>query len=194
MTLWPRVTLLDPGDPTPPWREAGALLARLHRLPAPELPPHGGFARLQRAGSDAANLRHGGATDVLRKLTLDLTRSWPQGGGQLVHGDFHLGNLGRLADGRLVLLGVDHLGLGDPAWDLALPAGLFGAGLLPDADWNALLDGYFEQDPDARRRPWPELDHPARCAVAMAAIDEQHRDYTTQLAATLLETCVRMVT
>ena len=99
---------------------------------------------------------------------------------------------GRLVDGRLVL-GCDHLGLGDPAWDLALPAGLFGAGLLPDADWNALLDGYFEQDLDARRRPWPELDHPARCAVAMAAIDEQHRDYTTQLAATLLETCVRMV-
>ncbi len=193
LTLWPKVTALDPGAETTPWREVGELLARLHAMPLPELPPHGGRARLQQASTDAGNLRPGGATNVLRKLVLDLTRSWPEGDERVVHGDFHLGNVGRLADGQLVLLSVDALGLGDPAWDLGLPAGLFGAGLLQDSDWNALLDGYFSQDAYARRQPWPALDHPARCSLAIAAISEQHRDYKTQLAATLLETCVRMV-
>ncbi len=193
LTVWPRVAPLDPGAGLPPWREVGELLARLHAMPLPELPPHGGRARLQRASDDAGNLRPGGATNVLRKLTLDLMRSWPEGAERLVHGDFHLGNVGLRADGQLVLLSVDALGLGDPAWDLGLPAGLFGAGLLPDSEWNSLLDGYFSQDAYARRQPWPALDHPARCNLAIAAIGEQHHDYTTQLAATLLETCVRMV-
>jgi hypothetical protein len=45
-----------------------------------------------------------------------------------------LGQLGwRL--GALVLIDVDDLGVGDPAADLARPAGFWAAGLLPDGDW-----------------------------------------------------------
>lgn len=193
VTLWPRINKLDAEEAKPPWREFGELLARLHRLPIPDLQPHGGRARLARSTTDAAALHPGGPTDILRQLGLSLMRSWPDGGNRLVHGDAHLGNCGRLADGRLVLLRVENLGLGNPAWDLGLFAGLFGAGLLADADWGTLLDGYFADDAEARRRPWPELDHPARCHLLMAAVAEQRRDYTSSLAATLLETCVRMV-
>lgn len=193
LTLWPRVRLLSASDGEIPWNEIGDLLARLHGLPAPELQPHGGRARLARAMAAAADLFPGGSTDVLRRLALSLMRDWPEGADRLVHGDPHLGNFGRLDNGRLVLASVDNLGLGDPAWDLGLFAGLFGAGLLPDAAWASLLDGYLGGDAQSRRRPWPELDHPARCHLLMAAVAEQRRDYTSPLAATLIETCVRMM-
>ena len=77
----------------------------------------------------------------------------------LVHGDWHLGQLGRWRDGWR-LLDIDDLGVGDPAWDLARPAGFWACGLLPDEDWQAFLDGYrtaggpaLEADGDAWRSP-----------------------------------------
>jgi predicted trehalose synthase len=42
----------------------------------------------------------------------------------LVHGDWHLGQLGRRGE-HWVLIDVDDLGVGDPAWDLARPAGFW---------------------------------------------------------------------
>ena len=41
-----------------------------------------------------------------------------------------------------MLIDVDDLGVGDPAWDLARPAGFWAAGLIPDDDWATFLDAY----------------------------------------------------
>jgi aminoglycoside phosphotransferase (APT) family kinase protein len=91
----------------------------------------------------------------------------------LVHGDFHLGQLGR-RDGSDALIDVDDLGVGDPAADLGRPAGFWAAGLIPDADWFAFLDGYSEADGPAVPvgDPWPVLEPFARAAVIAAAANQ----------------------
>jgi aminoglycoside phosphotransferase (APT) family kinase protein len=92
----------------------------------------------------------------------------------LVHGDWHLGQVGRLGGPARGwrLLDVDDLGLGDPAWDLARPAGLWAAGLLDDRAWFTFLDAYREAagpGVPAEGDPWPSLDAVARAAVVQAA-------------------------
>lgn len=198
LTLTPRTDDLRL-DEDPPWVDAGALLARLHRCPVPDqLPEHGGRAYLQVAVDAATVLHPGGATDILRELGDTLLDTWPEAAPTaVVHGDWDLGNLGRMpGTAAWVLTGPDTLGTGDPAWDLGRPAGLWAAGLLDDASWQAFLRGYAsaggEVPPEGR--PWTALDHPARCAVYTAAVREFGRsgDEPTDLGRALLEACVRM--
>jgi aminoglycoside phosphotransferase (APT) family kinase protein len=87
-----------------------------------------------------------------------------------VHGDWHLGQIGRQC-GPWLLIDVDDLGVGDPAWDLARPAGFWAAGLIPDDDWNTFLEAYRGADGPAvpAGDPWPVLDPFARAAVIQAA-------------------------
>lgn len=110
-----------------------------------------------------------GAVCLLRTVAAALPRD-PVKEAVLVHGDIHAGQLGLTSTGW-VLLDVDDLGLGDPAWDLARPAGFWAAGLLPDDGWRAFLEGYFlEGGPAADvKDPWICLDTPARAAVVAAA-------------------------
>lgn len=105
----------------------------------------------------------------------------------LVHGDWHLGQLGRLS-GSWVLIDVDDLGAGDPAWDLARPAGFWAAGLIPDDDWARFLDAYRDARGPAvpAGDPWPVLEPFARAAVVQAAA--HHPDDELLQAA-----CARMV-
>jgi aminoglycoside phosphotransferase (APT) family kinase protein len=105
----------------------------------------------------------------------------------LVHGDFHLGQLGRRA-GPWVLLDVDDLGAGDPAWDLARPAGFWAAGLIPDDDWAAFVDSYRDAGGAALPAgdPWPVLDPFARAAVVQAAAHQPDDEL-------LRAACVRML-
>ena len=101
--------------------------------------------------------------------------------------------LGRTPDGSLLLLDLDDLGIGDPAWDLGRPAGFYAAGLLADSDWEAFVSGYRESG------DWPDaaaLDHAARCGVVIAAVrsvavaaDDAHSHDT---ADALLDACFRM--
>jgi len=117
----------------------------------------------------------------------------------LCHGDWHLGQLVRApggadradrdradrdrADrkdgagepsGRWLLIDVDDLGLGDPAWDLARPAMWFAAGLLGPGEWSRFLGAYRAAGGSAvpaAGDPWERLDVPARTlAVQTAAI------------------------
>lgn len=168
-TRWPRVATVHPDPSRLPWQEAGRLLARLHREPPGELTvPHGGPARLARAlarlddGPDAAVIRSA-ATSVRQTPGSNRPNA-------LVHGDFHLGQLGR-RQGGWVLIDIDDVGLGDPAADLARPAGFWAAGLLPDADWHRFLDGYRDGGGPALPAgdPWPVLEPFAADAVITAA-------------------------
>jgi hypothetical protein len=171
-TRWPRVDVVPPDPEAVPWAEAGALLARLHREPTGGFAlPHGGPDRLVRA---LARLGEGPHADVIRRAAAGLPVA-PTAGrpATLVHGDFHLGQLGWCL-GALVLIDVDDLGVGDPAADLARPAGFWAAGLLTDVDWHRFIDGYREAGGPTLPSgdPWPVLEPFARAAVVAAAANQ----------------------
>jgi aminoglycoside phosphotransferase (APT) family kinase protein len=114
----------------------------------------------------------------------------------VVHGDWHLGQLARAGTG-LLLLDVDDLGVGDPAWDLGRPAGFWAAGLLDDESWETFLDGYRGGGGPAvpaTGDPWPDLDLAARCAVFVAAVREVSIQpaHSGDPADSLLAACARM--
>lgn len=204
LTLWPRLDTLWPDDPAP-WAEAGALLARLHRLPVPDtLPEHGGRRLVVEAQALAGTLHPGGSTDVLRILAGELLAAWPTPARvTLVYGDWHLGQLARIPGTGVLLLGqpqasaLDALGVGDPAWDLARPAALWSVGLLPDADWHALLNGYADAGGPVPvvGRPWDDLDFPARCLLFRLAVHELKRGgpQPSEAADALLDAASKLV-
>ena len=189
-SIWPYVETVVPQPECLPWVEAGGLLARLHREePAGRVPPHGWPQRLRRA-MDA--LREQPDAIVRRAAAALPDAVWRAGSpgrpATVVHGDFHMGQLGRSDAGApWLLIDVDDLGVGDPAWDLARPAGFWAAGLIPDDDWAAFVDAYRDADGPALRAgdPWPILEPFARAAVVQAAA--HHRDDDLLLAA-----CARM--
>jgi Phosphotransferase enzyme family len=185
LTRWPRVEVVAPDPEAVPWAEAGRLLARLHREPTVDVAlPHGGPDRLARA---LARLGNGPDAEVIRLAAAGLP---PADAADrpitLVHGDFHLGQLGHQL-GALVLIDVDDLGVGDPAADLARPAGFWAAGLLPNADWHRFVDGYREERGPALPSgdPWPVLEPFARAAVVCAAANRPDE--------LLLAACARMI-
>ena len=111
----------------------------------------------------------------------------------LVHGDWHLGQLGRRA-GTWVLIDVDDLGVGDPVWDLARPAGFWAAGLIPDDGWAAFLQSYRDADGPAvpQGDPWPVLEPFARAAVIHAAASGVAHGDDDETQSALLAACARM--
>jgi len=189
-TGWPLVETVVPQPEYLPWAEAGGLLARLHReARVGRIPPHGWPQRLRRA-VDA--LRDEPDETVQRAAAVLPDAVWRAGSAgrplSVVHGDFHLGQLGRRDTGSpWLLIDVDDVGLGDPAWDLARPAGFWAAGLIPDDDWAAFVDAYRDADGPALPAgdPWPVLEPFARAAVVQAAA--HHRDDELLMAA-----CARM--
>lgn len=194
-TVWPRVTVLATID-RPPWARAGALLARLHQMPSVgDLPRLGGHSRLARA---IAWLRHSGRADLhwLADLGEDLAERLAQPALTApAHGDFHLGQLGHTPlRSSWKLLDVDDFGVGDPAWDLARPAGFWAAGLLEDDSWHELLAAYRDAGgpavpPDGD--PWPALDLPARAAMLIAAVQSVRSAHDGDTAEALLAACRR---
>lgn len=185
---WPKVEVVVPEPDHVPWTDAGRLLARLHREPKqPRTPAHGWPQRLRRA-VDAAR-----RNDAVRHAAAALPdEAWRPGSpgrpSTLVHGDWHLGQLGRRStDEPWLLIDVDDLGVGDPAWDLARPAGFWAAGLIPDGDWALFLQAYRDEGGRALPPgdPWPVLDPFARAAVVQAAA--HHPDDELLIAA-----CARM--
>ncbi|WP_433926338.1 aminoglycoside phosphotransferase family protein [Sorangium cellulosum] len=146
----------------------------------------------------------------------------------LVHGDFHLGQVVRLPDARTAgdtmagaperreappgdpggpgaggfrLIDIDDLGVGDPAWDLARPAALYAAGLLPPEAWWRFLSAYRAAGGcavPAEGDPWPALDAAARAlavqsaALAVAAASRDGRPLD-EVETALVDTCRRMV-
>jgi hypothetical protein len=175
-TRWPKVDVVPPDPGAVPWAEAGRLLARLHaeQIVVDIALPQGGPARLARA---LARLGHGRNADVIRRAAAGLAAPVSGRPVTLVHGDFHLGQLGRHY-GALVLIDVDDLGVGDPAADLARPAGFWAVGLLPDAAWHDFVDGYRGGGGPGLPPgdPWPVLEPFARAAVVAAAANHPDDD------------------
>jgi aminoglycoside phosphotransferase (APT) family kinase protein len=113
----------------------------------------------------------------------------------LVHGDWHLGQLGRCSGTEpWVLIDADDLGVGDPAWDLARPAGFWAAGLIPDDDWTTFLDAYRDAGGPAvpADDPWPVLEQFARAAVIHAAASGVAHGDDDETQAALVAACARM--
>ncbi|MFF8832959.1 phosphotransferase family protein [Streptomyces sp. NPDC015131] len=184
VSVWPHGSPVDPDAPdAAPWEDAAALLARLHRvppagLPAP-LPPMRGPAKAARAVTRlrAAAGRHPAARPVLAAwagLPAWARGEGPDPGAALCHGDFHLGQLVRhpAGTGPWLLIDVDDLGTGDPAWDLARPAAWYAAGLLAPEAWERFLGAYRAAGGTAvpaEGDPWPRLDVPARALTVQTA-------------------------
>ncbi|MER7953503.1 aminoglycoside phosphotransferase family protein [Streptomyces sp. NPDC096030] len=205
LTAWPYGAPVDPDDPdAAPWEDAAQLLARLHRTP----PPPGLPAMRAPAKAALAVERMRRADDAPRAAVEAVLSAWrtlpekPTAGRLLCHGDFHLGQLVRdpRTSGRpWVLIDVDDLGIGDPAWDLARPAAWFAAGLLPPDVWSRFLDAYVRAGGPAvaAHDPWGQLDVPARAltvqtaALALAKSTAERRPLD-EVEGVMIDTCARI--
>ncbi|MFP3992869.1 aminoglycoside phosphotransferase family protein, partial [Streptomyces sp. E11-3] len=195
-----------------PWEAAATLLARLHRLPATELPgPLPGMRGPAKAARAVARMRRDAAA---HPAAAPVEHAWaalpawaraeaPMPYARTVcHGDLHLGQLVRhpAPDGPWLLIDIDDLGLGEPAWDLARPAAWYASGLLPPEDWTRFIGAYRAANGPAVPAdgdPWPVLDAPARAltvqtaalAVAKSVTESRPLDEAEH---GLIESCVRM--
>ncbi|MFD4642770.1 phosphotransferase family protein [Lentzea sp. NPDC058436] len=190
VTVWPYGTPVSQDDAdAAPWEESAALLAKLHSLPVPVRGPVAGAPERIVRAIRALPPELPYADVVLRAY--EVLPSLDLSGRALIHGDWHLGQLVHRGGWRLI--DVDDLGVGDPVWDLARPAALFAAGVLPDDLWARFLNTYRETGGVAlTTSEWDVLNIPAQAYVVQMAA----RALVTGLQAVepLVEACRRIVT
>ncbi|GAA3206594.1 phosphotransferase [Nonomuraea helvata] len=200
VTVWPAGRPVAQDDPdSAPWEEGARLLAGLHAVPLtllPDLPAAGGPARAARAVDRMTG--DGPVEQLIRRTFKELPEPDPLPA-LLTHGDWHLGQL--VHRDRWLLIDVDDLGVGDPAWDLARPAAWYAAGLLDPAVWERFLGAYLASGGPALGAgddPWRRLDLPARALTvqlaAVAVVNAQREDRELdEVEFSLVESCNRIV-
>ncbi|MEV4112482.1 phosphotransferase [Nonomuraea sp. NPDC049695] len=200
VTVWPAGRPVAQDDPdSAPWEEGARLLAGLHAVPLtllPALPAAGGPARAARAVDRMTG--DGPVEQLIRRTFKELPEPDPLPA-LLTHGDWHLGQL--VHRDRWLLIDVDDLGVGDPAWDLARPAAWYAAGLLDPAVWERFLGAYLASGGPALGAgddPWRRLDLPARALTvqlaAVAVVNAQREDRELdEVEFSLVESCNRIV-
>lgn len=195
LTRWPRVETLVAEPESAPWAEAAAVLTALHTEGVTVRgPAHGWPHRLRRA-VDNLRGRPGPAHRTVRAAAANLPDVvWRAGSPcrpvTLVHGDWHLGQLG-WAPAGWQLIDIDDVGVGDPVWDLARPAGFWAAGLIPDGDWATFLDAY-DGPALPGGDPWVVLEPFARAAVIHSAASGLAHGDDDDAQHALVEACARM--
>jgi aminoglycoside phosphotransferase (APT) family kinase protein len=209
VTVWPAGVPVNHLDPdAAPWEAAARLLARLHAVPVGALLPlraAGGPAKVATMvdrldGDSTAELVVRRAFTCLPLFDAELAGEPLSESLALTHGDWHMGQMVRAPD-EWILIDIDDLGIGDPAWDLARPAAWYAAGLLEPEVWHRFLDAYRAEGgcavpPDGD--PWDRLNLPAQAmtvqlaaaAVATAKREGRPLDEVEQL---LVDTCLRIV-
>lgn len=187
VTVWPYGSPVSQEDPDKaPWEESAVLLARLHSQPCAG-PVSTAPDRILRAVHELPPSAPG-ADVVLRAFATLPSLDLP--GSALIHGDYHLGQL--VHRDEWLLIDVDDLGIGSPAWDLARPAALYAAGILPADLWTRFLDAYRSAGGiGLPGEPWAVLDVPARAFVVQMAARAIVMDTNAKDA--LVEACDRIV-
>jgi aminoglycoside phosphotransferase (APT) family kinase protein len=161
--------------------ELGRALARIHSVPAAELPALSSGDRLAqlRAEHDAFDEPHPALEVALRWLAEHRPDPVTD---RLVHGDFRNGNLMVGPDGLVAVLDWELAHLGDPVEDLGwlcVKAWRFGASAPVGGfgDREQLLDGYAEVAgwrPSAEQLRWWEVFGTANWAVICRRQAERH--------------------
>jgi aminoglycoside phosphotransferase (APT) family kinase protein len=193
VSVWPLGAPVADDEAVAPWAEAGGLLARLHRVDPSRLGPIPAAGTPARLSSAIARLPENPSADAVLAAWATVPALEP--GYHLVHGDWHLGQLVRFR-GRWLLIDVDDLGLGDPAWDLGRIAAGYAIGALPDQGWQRFLAGYRAGHGPAippSGDPWPALDPVARAFVVYGAACAVLADHPLDdVDRALLAACRRM--
>jgi len=143
VTFWAEI----PGPlQRPGFDELGAVLRRLHSVHTGlDLPPLDPWERTPERVEQAPVSDH--QRRVLSGVLAEVQDAWPSARFQLtagaVHGDAHLGNLVRGADGAVVLVDWDSACTGPREWDLA-PTGLYAASLgwVTAAEYQGFVAAY----------------------------------------------------
>ncbi|MEU4233293.1 aminoglycoside phosphotransferase family protein [Nonomuraea sp. NPDC026600] len=144
VTFWEEIPAPQQGQPA----EMGALLRRLHALPAPPkglLPPFDPFYRQDSHIRDATGLHEQDRRflmTVLEELQAAYAALPFAHAPRAIHGDPHRKNLVRGADGRTVMLDLERFAVGPIEWDLVVPAVYHLVGWYSDAEYAAFVETY----------------------------------------------------
>lgn len=144
VTFWEEIVSPEPSSP----RALGEALWQLHRMVPPDellLPQVRPLARVRDRLATAHTLSHEDREfldDLATELEGKFAASTFELPAAVVHGDAHVDNLVRGADGRLAFVDLEEFALGQPEWDLVLTAIERDCGWVSDEEYEEFTVAY----------------------------------------------------